>query len=160
METLGYSPPLHSSVASARLNWNIYFLKVARGAWRALEAVASDSCGTTQASLGATGAARNRRAVEAAQHLLSLPCVAANPIDLLTRYKRCRTLPGVAEGVAVAAVEVRPRGQNGEDIRCIFLLFLVGYLLFVCHLYFVCIGFFLLSIRLVYRSYSEIIFVT
>lgn len=77
-----------------------------KGAWRALEAVATDSSGTMQACLGPTGGGRSRRAADAARDLLLLPCVNASPVDIIVCYARCRGGAGGGQGAAVATAEV------------------------------------------------------
>lgn len=79
---------------------------MAKGAWRALEAVATDSSGTMQACLGQTGGGRSRRAADAARDLLLLPCVNASPVDIIICYARCRIAAGRGQGAAVATAEV------------------------------------------------------
>lgn len=80
---------------------------MAKGAWATLAAVATDNCGTTQASPGAAVAGRSRKLADTARNLLNLPCVDVSPIDLILCYERCRGVPGARERVAVSAVEVR-----------------------------------------------------
>lgn len=81
-------------------------MQVAKGAWCALEAVATDSSGTMQAYLGPTGGGRSRRAADAARDLLLLPCVDASPVDIISCYARCRDGAGAGQGEAVATAEV------------------------------------------------------
>lgn len=67
-----------------------------------LEAVATESCGTSQALVGAAGAGKNRKTVDAARDILSLPCMDPAPIDLLVCYERSCGAPGAAEEATVA----------------------------------------------------------
>lgn len=88
-------------------------MQIAMGAWGALEAVASDSCGRGVAPASATGGGgrhRKTKTVDTARDLLTLPYVDAKPVDLVTCYERCgRVAPVAGEGAAVGAVEVRVR---------------------------------------------------
>lgn len=77
--------------------------------WGALETLAADVGGATQASLGSAGGGRCRKAADAARDLLTLPCVDAVPTELVICYRRCRVAPGTGDGAAVAAEEVRRR---------------------------------------------------
>lgn len=86
---------------------------MAKGAWRALEAVATDNSGTMQACLGSSGGGRTRKAVDAARDLLLLPCVGASPVDIITCYARCRGA-GAGQGAAVAAAEVGLKRRVGR----------------------------------------------
>lgn len=79
---------------------------MAKGASAALEAIAADNCVISQAALGATAGARHRRAADACRDLLSLPCVGAKPLDIITCYERCQSVPRGGVGTAPAVVEV------------------------------------------------------
>lgn len=79
---------------------------MAKGAWRALEAVVTDSSGTMQACLGVTGGGRIRRAADAARDLLLLPCVNASPVDIIICFARCGIAAGGGQGAAVVTAEV------------------------------------------------------
>lgn len=81
-------------------------MQVAKGAWRALEAVATDISGTMQACAGSAGGGRSRRAADAARDLLSLPCMGASPVDMIVCYARCNGGTGAGKGAAVATAEV------------------------------------------------------
>lgn len=92
--------------------------------WGALETLAADSGGATQASLGSAGGGRNRKAADAARDLLSLPCVGAVPTELVMCYERCKVAPRAGEGAAVAAEEVRRR-EVADTIYLI--VFIIGH---------------------------------
>lgn len=93
--------------------------QAAKGAWGALEAVASDGGGgggAGQAASAGGGGGRLRKAAEAARDLLTLACVDAKPVDLVTCYHRCCRLgPGAGAGTAVGAAEViyEEEGRGG-----------------------------------------------
>lgn len=106
------------------------YLQVTKGVWGALEALAADSGGATQASLGPVGGGRHRKAADAARDLLTLPCVDAVPTELVMCYERCRVAPGAGEGAAVAAEEVRWR--NAGATRNV-IVFIFGRIRRSCH---------------------------
>lgn len=104
-------------------------MQVAKGAWGALEAVASDGgAGAGKAPPPAGGGGRHRKAAEAARSLLTLDCLDAKPVDLVTCYQRCccGLAPGGAGAEAtVGAAEVRSAiwggGREKETNSLVFL---------------------------------------
>lgn len=93
-------------------------MQAAKGAWAALEAVASD------AGAGGGGGGRHRKAADAARDLLTLACVDAEPVDLAICYHRCcRLAPGGGAGAAVGAAEVfTARGWARTNNLVLFLM--------------------------------------
>lgn len=95
-------------------------MQVAKGAWEALEAVASDG-GGGGGRVASTGGGRHRKAADAARDLLNLACVDAKPVDLVACYHRCCRL-ALGVGAAVGAAEVRRgKGSGRKNERLGFL---------------------------------------
>eukprot|EP00752_Nemacystus_decipiens_P014731 g13119.t2 len=84
----------------------------AKGAWAALEAVASDGAGGAGQAASA-GGGRHRKAADAARDLLILACVDARPVDLVTCFHRCCRLGlGAGAGAPVGAAEAKRALQD------------------------------------------------
>lgn len=101
---------LHQNLIPFHTHRRVHCAQISRGAWGALEAVASDSGGGVAHTSATGGGGRHRKTVDTARDLLTLPCVDVQPVDLVTCYERCCSAAPVAgERAAVGAIEVRAR---------------------------------------------------